>query len=251
MQYFGIALAKSAPHVYISALPFAPKNSLVYAKYSSLFPHTLLVEHGQLSDWPSSEMVISNVGSKVCSIAVSPDGQQIVSGSYDKTVCVWNAMTGEMVAGPFTGHIGPVNSVVFSPVGQCIISGSSDQTIHMWSLNSSRRNTMAGHTCSVKPVEFPSDGKHIVSSEDKSIDTLNSVTERLITTTQVNFTDQSVIDDDGWICGNKGELLMWIPHLHRPSLQHPSNIWIVGNHKTHLDLSNFVHGHSWMRCIKS
>ena len=76
---------------------------------------------------------------------------------------------------------------------------------------------MAGHTCSVKPVEFPSDGKHIVSSEDKSIDTLNSVTERLITTTQVNFTDQSVIDDDGWICGNKGELLMWIPHLHRPS----------------------------------
>ena len=187
----------------------------------------------------------------ITSVDFSPDGQQIVSGSYDKTVCVWNAMTREIVAGPFTGHIGPVNSVVFSPDGQCIISGSSDQTIHMWSLNSSRRNTMAGHTCSVKPVEFPSDGKHIVSSEDKSIDMLNSVTERLITTTQVNFTDQSVIDDDGWICGNKGELLMWIPHLHRPCLQRPSNIWIVGNHKTHLDLSNFVHGHSWMRCIKS
>ena len=117
MQYFGIALAKSAPHIYVSALPFAPKNSLVYAKYSSLFPHTLLMEHGQLFDWPSSEMVISNVGSAVLSIAVSPDGQHIVSGLDNGTICVWNTTIGEMAAGPFTGHRGPVNSVDISSNG--------------------------------------------------------------------------------------------------------------------------------------
>ena len=82
---------------------------------------------------------------------------------------------------------------------------------------------------------------------------LNYVTERLITTAQVNFTDQSVIDNDGWICGNKGELLMWIPPLHRLCLLHPSNIWIsgCGKHETHLDLSKFVPGCGWMKCIDS
>jgi hypothetical protein len=70
-------------------------------------------------------------------------------------------------------------------------------------------------------------------------------------TTQVNFTDQSVIDDDGWICDINGELLMWIPPLHRISLRRPSTIWVSGKHETSLDLSHFVHGRGWMRCIDS
>ena len=183
----------------------------------------------------------------VYSMSFSPDGKQIVSGSHDKTICVWNAMTGEMIAGPFTGHIDSVNSVGFSPDGQCIVSGSGDQTIRMWNLLSSKRDMMAVHMSSVKSVGFPSDGKQIVSSEDKSIYVLDSVIKGLITTTQVSFTDQSVIDDDGWICGNNGELLMWIPPLHRLHLNRPSNIWVSGSgrHETHLDLSNFVHGCGW------
>ena len=53
----------------------------------------------------------------VCSVAFSPDGEHIVSGSKDQTICVWSAVTGERVAGPFTGHTGSVDSVAFSPDG--------------------------------------------------------------------------------------------------------------------------------------
>jgi WD40 repeat protein len=174
-----------------------------------------------------------------------------LSQALDKTICVWNAMTGETVAGPFTGHTGSVNSVAFSPDGQQIVSGSDDQTIHMWNMNSSSRDMVVGHMPLVSSVGFPSDCQQIISSKDKPIYMLDSVTKSLITITQVNFTDQSVIDDDGWICGNKGELLMWIPPLHRTGLHRPSTIWVVGKHETRLDLSKFVHGRSWMRCFDS
>ena len=169
---------------------------------------------------------------------------------------MWNAVTGEAVAGPFTGHTHDVTSVGFSPDGQWIVSGSGDHTIHMW--NVMTRDTVAGpsarhtHSTLVRsvPVGLLSDDQQTISSGDKSIYALNSMMESLITTTQVNFTDQSVIGPEGWIHGIEGELLMWIPPLHRPGLHRPSTIWVAGKHKTHLDLSNFVHGCSWTSCAR-
>jgi hypothetical protein len=69
------------------------------------------------------------------------------------------------------------------------------------------------------------------------------------TTNDVDFTDQSTINDEGWICGIKGELLMWIPSVHRERLHRPSTIWISGERGTILNISNFVHGRSWATCI--
>ncbi len=290
-------MAKSAPHVYLSALPFAPSCSLVSTHYSSWFPRMLHVERGRLSHWPSCEMVISNVGGLVQSVAFSPDGHHIVSGSRDRTIRVWDATTGETVAGPFTGHTDSVQSVAFSPDGHYIVSGSRDRTIRVW--NATTGETVAGpftgHTDSVQSVAFSPDGHHIVSgSFDGTIRVWNATTGdtvagpftghtgsvwsvafsldghhivsgssdrsiRMSSITKwktenendndVDFTDLSVIDGEGWICGSKGELLMWIPEMHREHLHRPNTIWISGEHETRLDLSNFEHGLSWATCI--
>ncbi len=165
-------MAKSAPHVYLSALPFAPTRSLVSAHYSSSFPRTLHVERGRLSHWPSSEMVISNAGNEVLSVALSPDGQRIVSGSSDQTIRVWNATTGETEAGPFCGHTSPVRSVAFSPDGQHIVSGSHDGTIRVWNATTgeTEAGTFTGHISSVKSVAFSPYGQRIVSgSSDQTV----------------------------------------------------------------------------------
>src|SRR6266702_8024095 len=68
VRYFGMAMATSAPHVYLSTLPFAPTCSLVSMHYSSMFPRILRVKSGRLSHWPSSEMEISHVGGPVSSL---------------------------------------------------------------------------------------------------------------------------------------------------------------------------------------
>lgn len=42
----------------------------------------------------------------------SPDGQWIASGSFDKSVKLWNGITGKFVAA-FRGHVGPVYQIRF------------------------------------------------------------------------------------------------------------------------------------------
>jgi WD40 repeat protein len=68
----------------------------------------------------------------VNSIAFSPDGHPIPSAYYDHTIRVWDAATGETIAGPFTGHTFWVRSVAFSPDGNRIASASEDCSICLW-----------------------------------------------------------------------------------------------------------------------
>ena len=188
------------------------------------------------------------------SVAFSPDGQHIVSGSFDQTIYVWSVMTGQMVAGPFRGHSDVVSSVAFSPDGQHIASCSKDQTVCVWSVKTGEivAGPLRGHLAWVTSVAFSPNGQHIVSSsQDQAIRLWNTIAEETETSGHIDFTDQSEINDEGWICGSKGELLMWIPPLHRTGLHCPSTLWVSAEHETRLDISDFKHGDSWSTCIKT
>jgi len=101
-------------------------------------------------------------------------------------------------------------------------------------------------------VAFSPDGHHIVSgSNDRTVRVSNVTVGKTESTNDVDFTDDFIVDDEGWICGSKGELLMWIPSVHREYLQGPSTIWIFGKCGTSLNLSSFVHGRRWATCINT
>src|SRR6266852_4628911 len=98
----------------------------------------------------------------VMSVAFSPDGQHIASGSNDGTIRVWNAIMGETAAGPFTGHTNQVSSVAFSPDGHHIVSGSKDRTIRVWNamMGETVTDSFTGVTGLVTSVAFSPDGQY-------------------------------------------------------------------------------------------
>jgi WD40 repeat protein len=67
----------------------------------------------------------------VNSVVFSPDGLTLASGSWDKTIMLWNVATGEVTV-TLEGHTDRVTSVGFSPDGMMFTSGSQDKTIKLW-----------------------------------------------------------------------------------------------------------------------
>ncbi|MBD1853162.1 caspase family protein, partial [Cyanobacteria bacterium FACHB-502] len=102
----------------------------------------------------------------VYAVALSRDGQTIVSGSSDKTVRLWS-LDGTLLR-TLTGHTGYVRAVALSRDGQTIVSGSDDSTVRLWNLDGTLLRTLTGHTGAVYDVALSRDGQTIVSGSSDS-----------------------------------------------------------------------------------
>jgi WD40 repeat protein len=101
------------------------------------------------------------------SVAFSPDGKHILTGSADSTAQLWD-LKGNMIQG-FKGHSGEVYSVAFSPDGQWILTGSEDSTARLWNLKGTMIREFKGHSGEVYSVAFSPDGKMVLTgSEDNT-----------------------------------------------------------------------------------
>ncbi|MEQ1906438.1 MAG: protein kinase, partial [Pirellulaceae bacterium] len=121
----------------------------------------------------------------VMSIAFSPDGARIVSGSSDNTLKLWDAATGQELR-TLQGHTEDVLSVAFSPDGARIVSGSQDNTLKLWDAATGQEQpTLQGHKEYVSSVAFSPDGARIVSgSLDNTLKLWDAATGQELRTLQ-------------------------------------------------------------------
>ncbi len=100
----------------------------------------------------------------VRSVAFSPDGNTIASGSDDNAIRLWNAHTGKLQQ-TLTGHTEWVETLAFSPDGNTIASGSWDNTIRLWNAHTRKQqaNTSTGIQAWSIAVAFSPDGRTLAS----------------------------------------------------------------------------------------
>ncbi|CAE6521766.1 unnamed protein product, partial [Rhizoctonia solani] len=73
------------------------------------------------------------------SVAFSPDGNSVASGSRDMTIRMWDAQSSSSIGMPMSGPLGWVESISYSPLGNIIASGSQDSSIRLWDVNTGQQ----------------------------------------------------------------------------------------------------------------
>src|SRR5271154_4444846 len=107
--------------------------SIVRGQFKDQIPHWICRLPIVQRDWSSLEQTLEGHSDSVYSVAFSPDGSRLASGSNDRTVRVWNTATGQ-VKQTLKGHSNSVRSVAFSPDGSRLASGSDDRTVRVWNI---------------------------------------------------------------------------------------------------------------------
>ncbi|HEY9652270.1 MAG TPA: hypothetical protein V6C95_16545 [Coleofasciculaceae cyanobacterium] len=104
-------------------------------------------------------------------MAVIPDSDQIISGSYDKAIKVWCLKTGKELFTLYEPGGGGVKAVTMTPDGNWVVSGSDDTTIKIWNLQSRKKLfTLTSHVEPITSLVVTPDGEWgIFSSTDKTI----------------------------------------------------------------------------------
>ena len=116
----------------------------------------------------------------VWTVAISRDGQTLVSGGADNTIKVWNLKTRQLNQ-TLKGHTDTVRSVAISPDGEILASGSADKTIKVWNLYTGKQvGTLSGHSGAIWSVAISRDGRTLVSGgEDGKVNVWNLQTGEL------------------------------------------------------------------------
>jgi hypothetical protein len=161
----------------------AKRDTPPSASTHSAGPKSPSSSHSSSPSPPAPGRLLSGHTDIVQSVAFSPDGATLATGSNDNTVRLWEVATATATT-TLAAHTDSVLGIAFSPDGTLLASASSDRTVRLWAmLNHQTNKILTGHTDAVWCVAFSPDGKTIATgSSDETVRLWSTDTGKTVAT---------------------------------------------------------------------
>ncbi|EAU29371.1 conserved hypothetical protein [Aspergillus terreus NIH2624] len=168
-----------AGHIFsVGALAFSPDSQLLasgsFDSTAKLWDISTEALQSSLIEETPPEVIDGHSGT-VGIVAFSFDKKILASGSIDKTVKLWDVITGSLLY-TLEGHLDLIWAVEFSPDGRLLASGSNDGAIKLWdTYNGALQHTLDGHSGAIRAVAFSPGCQLLASgSTDNTVKVWNS-----------------------------------------------------------------------------
>jgi len=142
---------------------------------------------GEVRQWSVADgklvRVFEGHGDAIYSLALSPNGKILVTGSYDQKIKLWDVESGKEL-NTLSGHNGAVFGLAFRPDGKILASASADRTVKLWNVESGKRtDTLSQPLKEQYTVAFSSDGKRLYAGGADSRIRIWQISESAVETT--------------------------------------------------------------------
>lgn len=114
----------------VRALAFAPDSKLLAAGGWDAVVRVYNINAKNPTD-AKEQRVCEGHLSAVFSVAFSADGRSLLTGSFDRTVRLWEAFSGKQIT-QYKGHVGAVHGVAFLGDGRSFYSAGTDASVFLW-----------------------------------------------------------------------------------------------------------------------